>query len=1095
VPPNIDLGPADYQWMEASMRRSGTTKEHLLGDESLSQPSAAAQNGVLPDAKQRRPIKILSAAIILAVIIMAVNFGIFFWVHDPNLRSVFSDILSPVLDLLACIVLFFAAKSSAVRSRRHAIAWGTIALGTLFYSLGGFVWFILEIGLKEPPFPSIGDGFYLAYYLIFLVGAFLLLEKPDTTGMLISRALDMSIIMGSAILGFWNLLIGPMVSSNVGLPLMEQTILMAYPAADLVLLGALLLILYNPSKKQAALPIFLLAGSLLAVIITDSIYTYQTLLGTYVSGGILDHGWVAGSLLAALAGVSQWAENRSNNLPINSASRNLFLDNLGKFQPYVWLGALFFILVTGEMGLTPLPMGVLRFTLGVGAILLLVLIRQFITLTENNRLNTRLQKTMEKIQLQTAELEKANRELQIDISERKSAEAARKQSEDLFQALFELSPDAIVLIDPHATGLAWPIVDCNAAACRMNGYTREEMVGQNIDLINATQGSLESRLEYFKNVREAGIYRFVAEHRRKDGAIYFADVSTMLLSVGGRELLVGIDHDITERRKAEEEIRHRLEELEAINKVSSALRAAQTLEEMLPILLEQTLEVMQTDQGSIWLYDPGKDELTAAIARGYGESDARTRLAPVKPGQGIAGRVFADGKPFIFGNSQLDANPSQAMRELVMPGVGGAAVPIRTLNDVIGTFIVNVALPRELTPGEIHLLTTLSEIAGNAIRRTSLHQETDRRLRQLTALSEIDRAISSSVDLRLNLTMLLKQVTSQLGVHAAGVLLFNPASQMLEPVAASGFRTRLHEQTYQRLGEGFAGHAALDRQILHISNLAERGDNPLAVKARADESFVSYFAVPLIAKGQIKGVLEIFHRAPLQVDAEWLDFLNTLAGQAAIAIENVLLFENLQRSNFELSMAYDATIEGWSRALDLRDKETEGHTQRVTDITVRLARTFGLDENELSQVRWGALLHDIGKMGIPDGILLKPGPLTEEEWAIMRKHPVFAYEMLLPIQYLRFALDIPYHHHEKWDGSGYPSGLKGEQIPLAARIFAVVDVWDALRSDRPYRAAWPAEKVLEHIRASAGTHFDPQVVKRFLEMESAENPKPIGTKG
>ena len=150
-------------------------------------------------------------------------------------------------------------------------------------------------------------------------------------------------------------------------------------------------------------------------------------------------------------------------------------------------------------------------------------------------------------------------------------------------------------------------------------------------------------------------------------------------------------------------------------------------------------------------------------------------------------------------------------------------------------------------------------------------------------------------------------------------------------------------------------------------------------------------------------------------------------------------------------------------------------------MTVKLARLIGLSEADLVQVRWGALLHDIGKMGVPDGILLKPGPLTDEEWVAMKKHPGFAFEMLSPIHYLRKALDIPYCHHEKWDGSGYPRGLKGAQIPLAARIFAVVDVWDALRSDRPYRPAWTEEKVREHIRSLSGTHFDPEVVKVFLQ--------------
>ena len=217
-----------------------------------------------------------------------------------------------------------------------------------------------------------------------------------------------------------------------------------------------------------------------------------------------------------------------------------------------------------------------------------------------------------------------------------------------------------------------------------------------------------------------------------------------------------------------------------------------------------------------------------------------------------------------------------------------------------------------------------------------------------------------------------------------------------------------------------------------------------------------------------------------------MDFLEALAAQAAIAIDNAELFTQLQRSNLQLTLAYDATIEGWSRALDLRDKETEGHTQRVTEMSLRLARAMGVDEAEQVHIRRGALLHDIGKMGVPDAILLKPGPLTEEEWVVMRKHPVHAYQMLSPILFLRPALDIPYCHHEKWDGAGYPRGLKGEEIPLAARIFAVVDVWDALLSDRPYRPGWPEEKVRAHIRSLAGTHFDPQVVAVFMRSMSQE---------
>jgi HD-GYP domain-containing protein (c-di-GMP phosphodiesterase class II) len=206
-----------------------------------------------------------------------------------------------------------------------------------------------------------------------------------------------------------------------------------------------------------------------------------------------------------------------------------------------------------------------------------------------------------------------------------------------------------------------------------------------------------------------------------------------------------------------------------------------------------------------------------------------------------------------------------------------------------------------------------------------------------------------------------------------------------------------------------------------------------------------------------------------------------LSGQAAIAINGAGQFEDLQRTNMQLNLAYDATIEGWSRAMDMRDKETEGHTRRVAEAATKLGRLMGLPDDELSHLRRGALLHDIGKMGVPDSVLLKPGPLTPEEWVLMRMHPGLAYEMLAPVHYLQSALSVPYCHHEKWDGTGYPRGLRGEQIPLMARIFSVVDVFDALTSERPYRAAWAPESALEHIRVGAGTHFDPAIVDMFTK--------------
>jgi PAS domain S-box-containing protein/putative nucleotidyltransferase with HDIG domain len=677
----------------------------------------------------------------------------------------------------------------------------------------------------------------------------------------------------------------------------------------------------------------------------------------------------------------------------------------------------------------------------------------------------------------------------MDFSTRPSADQpithpldpALWHSEELFRVLFELSPDAVMLIDPHDPGTDWPIVECNQAACRMNGYAREELLGHSIDIVNLTPGNPAERDAYLKTLRETGAQRLLAQHRRKDGTAFFTEVTTTLITVGGRELVVGIDHDITDRKRKEDLIQRRLAELEAINQASTALRAAQTLEEMLPLLLDTTLKMVDAPQGSIWLKDPVRGGLKPAALHGYSEPAD-------DPGGGIAEFVFAGGKSFTAADLRRLSDLPEPVRLSIPAGFGGAVLPIRAEEDVIGALVVNVPPPRELTADSVRLLTTLSEIAGIAIRRIGLSQQTARRLQQLTALSDISRAITSNVSLQLNLNMLLGQVVTQLDIDAADVLLMNPILGTLDYAAGNGFRTRSIERTRQKLGEGLAGRAATERRIIHADDLAGRSENPHLGRLVADESFVSYSAVPLIAKGQVQGVLEIFHRAPREHDDEWLDFLNTLAEQAAIAIDNATMFEDLQRSNIDLGLAYDATIEGWSRALDMRDRETEGHTLRVTDVTVRLARMFGLGESELTYIRWGALLHDIGKMGVPDQILLKPGALNDEEWVSMKRHPGLAYEMLSPIQYLHSSLDIPHYHHEKWDGTGYPEGLRGEQIPLSARIFAAVDVWDALRSDRPYRAAWPAAKVLDHIRSLSGTHFDPKVVDAFLKFEGLEDP-------
>jgi len=535
-----------------------------------------------------------------------------------------------------------------------------------------------------------------------------------------------------------------------------------------------------------------------------------------------------------------------------------------------------------------------------------------------------------------------------------------------------------------------------------------------------------------------------------------------------------------ENARVFEETRQRLAELETVDRISIALRTALKQDEMLEIVLEEMLAALNATDGSINLLNDVTGKLHKTITRGWLSEFTES----IQPGEGIFETVFASGNTYITRDFVNDPLIRPEWREQLPSGWGGACVPIHSANQMLGVLLIAVPSERELSKDEVRLLNTLAEMTGNALHRMRLHEETERRLEQLQALHSIDLAINASADLRVTLGVLVKQVTSQLKVDAASVLLLNPHAQTLEYAAGCGFHTSLAQTARMRLGESYAGRAALERRAVRVDDPAQIQESPNFAALWAGERFAAYYGVPLIAKGQIIGVLQVFHRARLDPDPEWVEFFETLAQQAAIAIDNTQLFDSLQRSNAELSLAYDVTIEGWSHALDLRDKETEGHSLRVTEMTLLLARAMGISEAEIVHIRRGALLHDIGKMGVPDSILLKPDKLTDDEWVIIQLHPKYAFDMLSPIAYLKPALDIPFCHHEKWDGTGYPRGLKDEQIPLAARLFAVVDVWDALRSDRPYRAAWPEEQALEHIKTGSGAHFDPKVVELFIEVIS-----------
>jgi putative nucleotidyltransferase with HDIG domain len=350
-----------------------------------------------------------------------------------------------------------------------------------------------------------------------------------------------------------------------------------------------------------------------------------------------------------------------------------------------------------------------------------------------------------------------------------------------------------------------------------------------------------------------------------------------------------------------------------------------------------------------------------------------------------------------------------------------------------------------------------------------------RMLQKMERLIEINITLNSTLELAQVLDLIIAKAVEMLECEAGSILLCNKEKDCLLFSASTSADSKTLAQIHIPLTDSLAGAIFSKNLPLVVNNVDKDLRHNASVAAQIHFQTHSLLGVPMRIQNRVIGVLEALNKKQGKFTEEDVKILTAIASQAAVAIENAQLVEALQES-------YESTLEGWAAALDLRDKETEGHSQRVTLLAIQLAQEIGVSKEDLTYLRQGALLHDIGKMAVPDSILHKNGPLTEPEKAIMREHPVNAYNMLYPITYLRPALDIPFCHHEKWDGSGYPSSLKGEEIPLAARIFSIIDVWDALRSNRPYRKAWSVKKTIAYIQEQAGKSFDPKLVKRFVEI-------------
>lgn len=654
----------------------------------------------------------------------------------------------------------------------------------------------------------------------------------------------------------------------------------------------------------------------------------------------------------------------------------------------------------------------------------------------------------------------------VDLTNIRQMQRTIDEQEALSRSVFRTMHEGMVIQD-----LDDQILMANPAAARILNLSLDQLMGKD---------SFDPR---WKSMREDGspfqpedhpsmivsrtgkpVRNTIMSVQIGDGARTFISINSQPIrdENGQMTKTVTTFRDISEQKKQEIQ-------LQAVNGLILALNPAKSKKDVVFTALKHIQNTFHAEDVALETYD----------------LSTKTFITELSLGKNAQFLKKHQNRSFILDSSETDPIYSLNVTTDDETETGNnrytlTAAPLRDNNKITG--VIWLTTLQSLAPFQIELLVTLADISSTTIKRTILEEETSMRLQQLTALRKVDQAIAGSLDLHLTLTLIIQHAIAQLDVNAVAVHLLNENMTMFKYEVGRGFRTRQIKRKLFRAGERLAGKAAEERRTITISNLTQQDTDSVLQNIAKAEDFSFYAVAPLIAKGKVRGVIELYKRAELTPSRDWLRFLEALIQRTAIAIDGAQLFENLQRSNQELILAYDDTILGWAKVLDLRDKETEGHSVRVMEMSLYLSKQVGISQNQLVHIRRGALLHDIGKMAIPDSVLLKPGKLTPDERKIIEMHPVYAYDMLSKIAFLRPALDIPYAHHEKWDGTGYPLGLKGEDIPLSARIFAVIDVWDALLSDRPYRKAWTPDKVLAYIRENSGSHFDPDIIHAFNQM-------------